>query len=71
MPLLSVLLVMKRVGLRKTLRNGTRVLERMLDHDSLTGEGCVFVLQSTYGFPKELTLSLAEEKGIAGFFGWL
>ena len=47
----------------KTLRKGTHVLESMLKDGSLNGKD-VFVLQSTYGFPKELTLSLAEEKGV-------
>ena len=48
----------------KTLRKGTRELERMLKKGSLDGDA-VFILQSSYGFPKELTLSLAEEKGVA------
>ena len=48
----------------KTLRNGMRELERMLKKKSLDGEA-VFMLQSSYGFPKELTVSLAEEKGVA------
>ncbi len=47
----------------KTLRNGMRELERLFKKGSLDGQ-TVFVLQSSYGFPKELTLSLAEEKGI-------
>ena len=47
----------------KTLRNGMRELERILQKGSLDGKA-VFVLQSSYGFPKELTLSLAEEKGV-------
>ena len=47
----------------KTLRKGARVLEKMMKHNSLSGED-LFILQSTYGFPKELTVSLAEEKGV-------
>ena len=48
----------------KTLRNGMRELERMLKNRSLDGKD-VFMLQSSYGFPKELTVTLAEEKGVA------
>ena len=47
----------------KTLRKGVRILESMVKAGSLAGAD-VFVLQSTYGFPKEMTLSLAEEKGV-------
>lgn len=45
----------------KTLRKGMRVLDAMLKNNSLKGED-IFMLQSTYGFPKELTISLAEER---------
>ena len=48
----------------KTLRKGARVLDGMLKDSSLSGED-VFVLQSTYGFPKELTVSLAERRGVS------
>ena len=48
----------------KTLRKGVRELERLLQKGALDGQA-VFVLQSSYGFPKELTMSLAEEKGAA------
>ena len=48
----------------KTLRNGMRELERMLKSGSLDGKA-VFMLQSSYGFPKELTVTLAEEQGVA------
>ena len=47
----------------KTLRNGTRELERILKSKSLDGKA-VFMLQSSYGFPKELTVTLAKEKGV-------
>lgn len=48
----------------KTLRNGMRELERVLKGGSLVGKD-VFMLQSSYGFPKELTVTLAEERGVA------
>ena len=47
----------------KTLQKGTRELERLLKGGSLDGQA-VFVLQSSYGFPKELTVALAEEKNV-------
>lgn len=48
----------------KTLRNGMRELERMLKSGSLDGRA-VFMLQSSYGFPKELTVTLAEDREVA------
>ena len=47
----------------KTLRNGMREMERTLQKGLLDGKA-VFILQSSYGFPKELTVTLAEEKGV-------
>ena len=47
----------------KTLQKGTRELERLLKEGSLNGQA-VFLLQSSYGFPKELTVALAEEKEV-------
>ena len=47
-----------------TLRKGMRELERLFAQGSLDGNA-VFVLQSTYGFPKELTLLLAKQRGVA------
>ena len=47
----------------KTLRNGMRELESLLKKGSLDGTA-VFMLQSSYGFPKELTLTLAAERGV-------
>ena len=46
----------------RSLRKGKRVLDRLLASGSVSGEE-VFMLQSTYGFPKELAVSLAEEAG--------
>ncbi len=49
---------------RETLVRGMRELERRQIGGSLTGQDA-FLLFSTYGFPFELTLELAKEKGIA------
>ena len=43
-----------------TLRNGMKKFEEFVKR-GLTGED-VFILQSTYGFPKELTVMLANER---------
>ena len=48
----------------KTLQKGTKELEAMLTQGTLDGNA-IFILQSSYGFPKELTIALAEEKGVA------
>jgi len=48
---------------RKTLKKGLKVFEKMAKGE-ITGKDA-FVLFSTYGFPLEMTLELAEEKGIA------
>lgn len=47
----------------QTLRKGKRVFDNMLERGSLSGDD-VFLLQSTYGFPKELSLALAREHAI-------
>lgn len=47
----------------RTLQKGVKVFTGMAETGALIG-GDVFALQSTYGFPKELTVSLAAEKGV-------
>ena len=47
----------------KTLKKGMRTVEKVLEKGTITGKE-VFILQSTYGFPKELTESIAEKRGI-------
>ena len=46
-----------------TLQRGVRLFESIAARGSLTGED-VFVLQSTYGFPKELSVMLAEQRKV-------
>ena len=46
----------------RTLRKGAVVFDSLAEKGSITGED-VFILQSTYGFPKEMTESLARERG--------
>jgi len=48
---------------RKTLQKGMREFERLVAQGSISSEQ-VFVLFSSYGFPFELTLELAKERGI-------
>lgn len=48
---------------RKTLEKGLKEFEKITKDKSLSGEDA-FVLFSTYGFPLELTLELAHERGI-------
>ena len=48
---------------RKTLRTGMKVFTNHIQAGVVTGND-IFVLQSTYGFPKELTMSLAEDRGV-------
>ena len=48
---------------KKTLGNGIKIFTHKGESGLLKGEE-VFDLQTTYGFPKELTIALAEEKGI-------
>ncbi len=47
----------------RTLRKGMNIFNALAEKKTVTG-GDVFTLQSTYGFPKELTAALAEERGI-------
>ena len=48
----------------KTLENGENLLNELLeDSDTLSGQD-MFKLYDTFGFPKELTLEICEEKGV-------
>ena len=47
-----------------TLKKGARIFDTLTKKGEIVGKD-VFTLQSTYGFPKELTVTLAKEKGIA------
>lgn len=49
---------------RITLENGLRKLEKMAGGGAITGE-MAFELFTTYGFPLELTLDVAHEKGVS------
>jgi alanyl-tRNA synthetase len=48
----------------ETLERGMRVFEGLADKEAISGEEA-FTLQATYGFPLELTVELAEERGQA------
>jgi len=48
---------------RKTLAQGIREFEKLSKKNNLSGRDA-FVLFATYGFPLEITLELAREKGI-------
>jgi len=48
---------------RKTLTKGMREFEKLAATKTLTGEQA-FILFSSYGFPIELTIELAQQKGI-------
>jgi alanyl-tRNA synthetase len=47
---------------RETLARGMRLFEELADRDAITADEA-FTLQATYGFPIELTVELAEERG--------
>ncbi len=47
---------------RETLERGMRVFDELADRDAISGEDA-FTLAATYGFPLELTVELAEERG--------
>jgi alanyl-tRNA synthetase len=49
---------------RETLERGTAVFESLADRDAISAEDA-FKLAATYGFPIELTVELAEERGQA------
>ncbi|MBM2822887.1 MAG: alanyl-tRNA synthetase, partial [Thermoleophilia bacterium] len=48
----------------ETLERGLRLLEELAGSESISGEQA-FTLAATYGFPLELTVELAEERGQA------
>ncbi len=48
---------------RKTIEKGVRQLEKMAGEGNISG-AVAFELFTTYGFPIELTLELAEERGV-------
>jgi alanyl-tRNA synthetase len=48
----------------ETLERGLKVFEELANKDAISGEDA-FTLASTYGFPLELTIDLAEERGQA------
>jgi alanyl-tRNA synthetase len=49
---------------RETIERGLKLFEELADQDSISGEEA-FTLAATYGFPLELTVELAEERGQA------
>ena len=54
----------EEVKFLKTLENGEDILNKMIEkNNGLSGED-MFLLYDTYGFPKELTLEICEEKNI-------
>jgi alanyl-tRNA synthetase len=48
----------------ETLERGLKLFEELASGDTITGEEA-FTLAATYGFPLELTVELAEERGQA------
>jgi alanyl-tRNA synthetase len=46
----------------ETLARGMKLFEELADRDAITADEA-FTLQATYGFPIELTVELAEERG--------
>jgi alanyl-tRNA synthetase len=48
----------------ETLERGMKVFAELADRETISGEEA-FMLQATYGFPLELTVELAEERGQA------
>jgi alanyl-tRNA synthetase len=48
----------------ETLERGMRLFEELAERESISGEEA-FTLAATYGFPLELTVELAEERGQA------
>jgi alanyl-tRNA synthetase len=49
---------------RETLERGTKVFDELAGKETITGEEA-FTLAATYGFPLEVTVELAEERGQA------
>lgn len=48
---------------RKTLEKGMKEFEKFVEHGGMDGKRA-FILFSTYGFPFEMTVELAQERGI-------
>src|SRR4029079_11239847 len=46
----------------ETLERGMKVFDELAGQDAISGEDA-FTLAATYGFPLELTIELAEERG--------
>ena len=61
----SALVKREEEAFHKTLTRGEKILNGILEktQDTLSGEDA-FMMYDTYGFPFELTLEIAEEKGI-------
>jgi alanyl-tRNA synthetase len=55
---------MEEERFEETLERGMRLFEELAGKDSISGEEA-FTLAATYGFPLELTVELAEERGQA------
>src|SRR5262245_35747181 len=49
---------------RETIERGLKLFEELADNEAISGEEA-FTLAATYGFPLELTVELAEERGQA------
>jgi alanyl-tRNA synthetase len=47
---------------RETLERGTKIFDELAGQEAISGEDA-FLLAATYGFPIELTVELAEERG--------
>ncbi len=47
---------------RETLERGAKLFDELAEQDAISGEDA-FTLAATYGFPLELTVELAEERG--------
>jgi alanyl-tRNA synthetase len=53
----------EEVKFRKTLKDGLREFKKISEAGSISGKDA-FILFSTYGFPYEVTLELAKERGV-------
>lgn len=67
-PLIAKVVESEETQFRRTLDTGLKLLDRemssMGDDRTLSGRS-VFLLYDTYGFPKDLTQTIAEERGVA------
>lgn len=56
----------EEAAFRKTLRRGTRIFQKMTADakDGVISGDTAWRLYSTYGFPVDLTIAMAEEKGM-------